>query len=201
MLNMMKKYLFVVVAALLLAGCPSRTPEPEQPPATVEPAEPQPPVTVPEQPQLPPLQPVPSPPKIKTIDWQASVTPLVKKMLNAEGVEPGSVLLINSVKNNTNGNLQTGKATASLYQALAQESKFSVIGEEKLANAKMTLGLSVDDSLESRSKAVGLARYLSAQYVLYSDASGDARQPSLEMQLMLVQTGEIIWSGKGATQE
>ncbi|NDL61907.1 penicillin-binding protein activator LpoB [Acerihabitans arboris] len=192
----MKKYLFVVLAALVLTGCPTRAPEPEQPPATIEPAQP-----VPTPQPVPQPQPVPTPPKIRTLDWQASVDPLVKQMLGAQGIAPGSVLLINSMKNNTNGSVQTGKATAALYSALASNSTFTVISQEQMASAKQTLGLSVDDSLESRSKAVGLARYVNAQYVLYSDANGDAKQPEIEMQLMLVQSGEIVWSGKGLAQE
>lgn len=70
----------------------------------------------------------------------------------------------------------------------------------QLATAKQALGLSAEDSLGSRSKAVGLARYVGAQYVLYSNVEGDIKSPTLQMQLMLVQTGEIIWSGNGAVQ-
>jgi PBP1b-binding outer membrane lipoprotein LpoB len=47
---------------------------------------------------------------------------------------------------------------------------------------------------------VGLARIVGAQYVLYSNVQGDVKTPSLQMQLMLVQTGEIIWSGNGVVQ-
>ena len=39
---------------------------------------------------------------------------------------------------------------------------------------------------------MGLARHLGARYILYSDISGDVKAPDIEMQLMLVQTGEII---------
>jgi len=196
---MMKKYLFILLATLVLTGCPTRTPEPQQPPATVEPVTP-----VPTPTPAPPVSestPIPMPPKIHTLNWQANVAPLVQQMLGVQGIAPGSVLLINSVKNNTNGSVQTDKATAALYSALASNQRFTLIGQDKLVSAKQALGLSVDDSLESRSKAVGLARYVNAQYVLYSDASGDAKQPELELQLMLVQSGEIVWSGKGLVQE
>ncbi|CAK8739011.1 Penicillin-binding protein activator LpoB [Sodalis praecaptivus] len=64
--------------------------------------------------------------------------------------------------------MQTGKTTAALTRLIAQGGgKFQVVGADKLNAARQTLGLSADDSLESRSKAVGLARYLNAQYVLY----------------------------------
>ncbi|CAI1792268.1 Lipoprotein activator of PBP from the outer membrane B [Serratia quinivorans] len=192
----MKKYLFVALTALVLTGCLSRPPEPEQPqpPVTVEPVTP--PVT--EEPQPPVTEPVPQPPKIQQLDWLSSVQPLVNQMLKADGVNPGSVLLLDSVKNNTNGALQTAKATSALHKALASNQTFSIVPEAQLATAKQTLGLSADDSLGSRSKAIGLARIVSAQYVLYSDVSGDVKSPTLDMQLMLVQSGEIVWSGNGA---
>ncbi|WBL72414.1 penicillin-binding protein activator LpoB [Serratia liquefaciens] len=193
----MKKYLFVALAALTLTGCLSRPPEPEQPqpPVTVEPVTP--PI---EQPQPPVSETVPQPPKIQQLDWLSSVQPLVNQMLKADGVNPGSVLLLDSVKNNTNGALQTAKATSALHKALASNQTFSIVPEAQLVSAKQTLGLSADDSLGSRSKAIGLARIVSAQYVLYSDVSGDVKSPTLDMQLMLVQTGEIVWSGNGAVK-
>lgn len=188
----MKKFSGVLLSVLVLAGCMSRPPEPEpQPPVTVEPVEPQ-------QPEAPPpSEPVPTPPKIQTLDWDGSIQPLVAQMLNAEGVAPGGILLVDSVKNSTNGALPVAKATSALYDALSASQHFTLVSREQVASAKQTLGLSVDDSLGSRSKAIGLARYVSAQYVLYSDVGGDVKTPQLDMQLMLVQTGEIVWSGHG----
>lgn len=186
----------VMLLALILSGCISR--EQPQPPAPVEPAQPTQPVQPPAQPE--PGQTVPQPPKIVTINWDASVQPLVAKMLQAEGVTQGSVLLVDRIKNSTNGNLQTAKATAALQNALANNGKFTLVTPQQLNTAKQTLGLSAEDSLTSRSKAIGLARYVGAQYVLYSNAQGDVKSPELQMQLMLVQTGEIIWSGSGDVQ-
>lgn len=188
----MKKYLFVALAALVLTGCPSRPPEPPQPPVVVEP-EPQPEP----KPQPPINETVPQPPKIQQLDWLSSVQPLVAQMLKADDVTPGSVLLLDSVKNNTNGALQIGKATSALQQALASNRVFTLVPEAQLVSAKQSLGLSAEDSLGSRTKAIGLARIVNAQYVLYSDVSGDVKSPTMEMQLMLVQTGEIVWSGNG----
>ncbi|AJI95631.1 hypothetical protein BD65_68 [Yersinia ruckeri] len=194
----MKRYLFVALAALVLTGCPSRPPEPTEPPATIEPVTPVTPIPPIEK---PPVDIVPQPPKApQPMDWVASVEPLVANMVNANDVAAGSVLLLDSVKNNTNGSLQMGKATAALHQVLSSNKKFALIPAAQLATAKQTLGLSEDDSLGSRTKAIGLARYVSAQYVLYSDVSGDVKAPVIDMQLMLVQTGEIIWSGHGNVQ-
>ncbi|AJJ17650.1 MULTISPECIES: penicillin-binding protein activator LpoB [Yersinia] len=191
----MKRYLFVVLAALVLTGCPSRTPvAPTTPPVTIEP------VTPPVIETPPPVDTVPQPPKVQSIDWAISVEPLVAKMVNNNEVANGSILLLDSVKNNTNGALQTAKATAALHQVLASNKKFVLISPQQLAVAKQTLGLSEEDSLGSRSKAIGLARYVGAQYVLYSDVSGDVKSPTIEMQLMQAQSGEIIWSGNGPVQ-
>ena len=184
--------------ALMLTGCVVK----QQTPAPVEPTQP----TTPTQPEQPPTQPVPppqtvpQPPKLKTINWDASVQPLVAQMLRAASAEPGSVLLVDRIKNSTNGALQSEKATDAIQNALNNNGKFTLVSTDQLNQAKQTLGLSPDDSLNSRSKAIGLARNVNAQYVLYSNAQGDVKTPTLQMQLMLVQTGEIIWSGNGVAQ-
>lgn len=188
--------------ALILSGCviEQQQPAPVEPTQPNEPTQPQPvpqPQPIPEQ----PTQPVPQPPKLKTINWDASVQPLVAQMLrSSSSAAPGSVLMVDRIKNSTNGALQSEKATDAIQNALANNGKFTLVTSDQLAQAKQTLGLSPDDSLNSRSKAIGLARTLNAQYVLYSTAQGDVKTPTLQMQLMLVQTGEIVWSGKGVAQ-
>jgi len=187
-----------LMMALILSGCvmKQQQPAPVEPTQPVEPVQP---VPQPEQP-IPQPQPVPQPPKLVTINWDASVEPLVAQMVRAATVTPGSVLLVDRIKNSTNGALQGEKATSAIQNALNNNGKFTLVSSEQLAQAKQTLGLSPDDSLNSRSKAIGLARNLNAQYVLYSTAKGDVKSPTLQMQLMLVQTGEIIWSGNGVAQ-
>jgi len=189
----------VILLALLLSGCIGESQQQPQQPAPVEPVQPTQPVPPPVQPQ--PGETVPQPPKMQSVNWAASVTPLVAQMLRADGITTGSALLVDSVKNSTNGSLQSSKATAALHKALQNNTQFKVVQPDQLASAKQALGLSAEDSLGSRSKAVGLARYVGAQYVLYSNVVGDIKSPTLQMQLMLVQTGEIIWSGHGAVQQ
>lgn len=187
----------VVLLAMILAGCVNEQQQPQKP-APVEPVQPTQPVQPPVEP--PPAETVPQPPKFQSINWDASVSPLIAQMLKADGVTAGSVLLVDGVKNSTNGSLQISKATAALHTALDNNTQFTLVTPQQLATAKQTLGLSAEDSLGSRSKAVGLARIVGAQYVLYSNVQGDVKTPSLQMQLMLVQTGEIIWSGNGVVQ-
>ncbi|WP_058913991.1 penicillin-binding protein activator LpoB [Entomohabitans teleogrylli] len=205
------RYVWLIAAAMVLSGCITR----EEPPAPVEPVKPgtgQPaPPTVPTVPPVPGIPEQPGPvtppdtsapePKVRHYDWSGAVAPMVDKMLQADGVNSGSVLLVDSVNNRTNGSLQSGPATEALRNALANNGKFVLVSAQQLSLAKQQLGLSANDSLGSRSKAIGIARNVGAQYVLYSSASGNVNTPALSMQLMMVQSGEIIWSGKGAVRQ
>lgn len=211
-MSKLSRYAFVAAVALFLAGCATQ----REQPAPVEEAKP-----TPEQPQTPPTtvptvptvpqqpgpiengaeQPQQPAPKVRHYDWNGAAQPLVGKMVQADGIAAGSVLMVDSVNNRTNGSINTVDATAALTNALKGNSKFTLVSAQQLAVAKQQLGLSPQDSLGSRSKAMGLARNVGAQYVLYSNATGNANAPTLSSQLMLVQTGEIIWSGKGAVSQ
>lgn len=209
MITRMYRYLTVVALALVLTGCITT----EQTPAPVEPVNPDqgtvvtppPPPTVPSLPDIEvieqPEPTIPAVPKVRTYAWSSAINPLVNKMLQADGVTPGGVLLVDSLNNQTNGSLQTGSATEALVNALANNQTFTLVSAQQLALVKQQLGLSPQDSLGSRSKAIGIARNVGAQYVLYSNASGNVNTPTLKMQLMLVQTGEIIWSGNSAVSQ
>ncbi len=106
--------------------------------------------------------------RVRHYDWNGAVQPLVGQMLQASGVNAGSILLVDSVNNRTNGSLNAGEATTALRSALAGNGKFTLVSAQQLAVAKQQLGLSPQDSLGSRSKAMGIARNVGAQYVLYS---------------------------------
>ncbi|MCU6671097.1 penicillin-binding protein activator LpoB [Enterobacteriaceae bacterium H4N4] len=215
MIKNISRYALVTAFALFLSGCINRT---EQPPAPVEEVKPgteqpvQPTQPVPVVPAVPTVPSQPGPiehpdataqpvPRERHYDWNGAMQPMVGKMLQAQGVTAGSVLLVDSVNNRTNGSLNAGEATETLRNALANNGKFTLVSAQQLGVAKQQLGLSPQDSLGSRSKAIGIARNVGAQYVLYSSATGNVNTPALQMQLMLVQTGEIIWSGKGAVQQ
>ncbi len=211
----MCRYALITALAIFLAGCAGLREQPapveEAKPQPQQPAQPQP--TVPTVPAVPSVPAQPGPiehqdqhsgqpaPRVRHYDWNGAVQPLVGQMLQASGVNAGSILLVDSVNNRTNGSLNAGEATTALRSALAGNGKFTLVSAQQLAVAKQQLGLSPQDSLGSRSKAMGIARNVGAQYVLYSNATGNVNAPELKMQLMLVQTGEIIWSGKGAVQQ
>ncbi|BBV66190.1 penicillin-binding protein activator LpoB [Klebsiella sp. STW0522-44] len=209
------RYALIASLAMFLAGCavreqpaPVDTANPQQPQQPTEPQQPVP--TVPSVPTIP-QQPGPiehggdtsaqPTPRVRHYDWNGAAQPLVGQMLQAGGVNAGSILLVDSVNNRTNGSLNAGEATTALRNALAGNGKFTLVSAQQLAVAKQQLGLSPQDSLGSRSKAMGIARNVGAQYVLYSNATGNVNSPVLQMQLMLVQTGEIVWSGKGAVAQ
>ncbi|BDH46269.1 penicillin-binding protein activator LpoB [Salmonella enterica subsp. enterica serovar Choleraesuis] len=221
------RYLVVTGVALFLAGCAGRhAPAPvdeakqeQQKPAT-QPQQPQtpPPVTAPGTvPEVPTVPAQPGPiehhdstqqsggtqaeaPKVRHYSWSSAMDPLVSKMVKADGVNNGGVLLVENITNRTNGSIQTSQATEALRNALAG-SKFTLVGGQQLAQAKRKLGLSPNDSLGTRSKALGIARTVGAEYVLYSTAAGSAAAPTVKMQLLTVKTGEIVWSGSGAVQQ
>ncbi|WP_231828333.1 penicillin-binding protein activator LpoB [Pseudocitrobacter corydidari] len=211
----MRRYALISALAVLLSGCVVKQEQPapveEAKPTPQQPVEPQQPVptvpsvpTIPQQPgpiEHPDQQPSQPAPRVRHYDWNGAVQPMAGKMLQASGVNAGSILLVDSVNNRTNGTLNAAEATTALRNALTGNGKFTLVSAQQLAVAKQQLGLSPQDSLGSRSKAMGIARNVGAQYVLYSNATGNVNSPVLKMQLMLVQTGEIIWSGSGAVTQ
>ncbi len=82
--------------------------------------------------------------------------PMVGKMLQAQGVTAGSVLLVDSVNNRTNGSLNAGEATETLRNALANNGKFTLVSAQQLAVAKQQLGLSPQDSLGTAARRSAL---------------------------------------------
>jgi len=190
-MNKMNRYALIAALAMFLSGCVAqREPAPveEVKPVPEQPAQPQQPVpvvpTVPSIPQQPgPIehedQTAQPTPRQRHYDWNGAMQPMVGKMLQADGVKAGGVLLVDSVNNRTNGSLNAGEATETLRNALANNGKFTLISAQQLAVANW------ERAVKRLVSPVTLAR----------------NSPALQMQLMLVQTGEIIWSGKGAVQQ
>ncbi len=134
----MCRYALITALAIFLAGCAGlRQPAPveEAKPQPQQPAQPQP--TVPTVPAVPSVPAQPGPiehqdqqsgqpaPRVRHYDWNGAVQPLVGQMLQASGVNAGSILLVDSVNNRTNGSLNAGEATTALRSALAGNGKFT----------------------------------------------------------------------------
>ncbi|QUJ07897.1 hypothetical protein KCP70_22095 [Salmonella enterica subsp. enterica] len=66
--------------------------------------------------------------------------PLVSKMLQADGVTAGSVLLVDSVNNRTNGSLNANEATETLRNALANSSRYAGLRTATLDGKTAKLG-------------------------------------------------------------
>ena len=183
------KYLLPASLLLLLVGCQSSNLVP--PPKAADSAKVSP---VPEPPPM--ADPIPEPPKLHNINWPASLQPLMAQLATVPTTETGTLLLAEGIRNTTNGSIQSGNANTVLTQQLAGVERFTPVNPQQLALAKQALGLSANDNLTSKAKAMALARKLQSDFVLYTTVSGEVKNAIISMQLMLVGTGEIIWSAQ-----
>ncbi|WP_193014375.1 MULTISPECIES: penicillin-binding protein activator LpoB [Gammaproteobacteria] len=190
----MKRLLFVAMSVFLLAGCPSMLPQ--QPPVPIEPVTPTVPVEEPSKPIEPPIEVVPTPPKITSINWNAAVTPLIREMAVTDDLEPGKLIVVDNVKNNSGGNIQAVNAANTIIESVNSISALQTVPYAQMMSARKALGLSGEDSLGLRSAAIGLARYLKADYILFSTVDGKKDNRVISMQLMSVSSGEILWTGR-----
>lgn len=182
------KYVLPICMLLLLVGCQTSNPiskPAENSPSKVKPVEPEKP---------PEVEPIPEPPKLHNLNWLASLQPLMTQLAALSSTETGQLLLADGVRNATNGSIQSGNANTVLSQQLSGLQRFTLINSQQLALAKQALGLSANDNLRSKAKAMALARNLQADFVLYTTVTGDVKNAIISMQLMLVSSGEIIWS-------
>ncbi|MGP1930564.1 MAG: penicillin-binding protein activator LpoB [Arsenophonus sp. ET-DL12-MAG3] len=134
--------------------------------------------------------------KLKIINWSTLVIPLINKLIETQDIKLGKLLLIESINNNTNMSIQSIQVTNAIVNAINNHNIFKLVSQDIAENARKALNLSQKDNLVTRSKAIGLGRYIQTDYVLYSIISGDQQQSEIEIQLMETQTGEILWSGK-----
>ncbi|UNI42371.1 penicillin-binding protein activator LpoB, partial [Klebsiella pneumoniae] len=104
----MCRYALITALAIFLAGCAGLREQPapveEAKPQPQQPAQPQP--TVPTVPAVPSVPAQPGPiehqdqqsgqpaPRVRHYDWNGAVQPLVGQMLQASGVNAGSILLV-----------------------------------------------------------------------------------------------------------
>ncbi|WP_348665998.1 penicillin-binding protein activator LpoB [Arsenophonus symbiont of Ornithomya chloropus] len=132
--------------------------------------------------------------KEKKINWLQIIMPLTNELAKFSGFQFNKVLLINPIKNNTNLSIPLLQVRNIIIDLINNQNIFKLVPEYVLINTRKILGLSEEDSLITRSKAIGLARYLQADYVLYSVISGNKKNKKIEMQIMNTHTGEIFWS-------
>lgn len=133
------------------------------------------------------------PSKINLINWQPVLFRMLQSVFFFDSIENDSVLLVNMIKNKTNGALQASNITNILIRYIAENtSKYNVIGMEVLHSVYRELGIFPEDNRHSYSFSMKIANYLKANYILYGIAYGDSEKPNLELQLISVKTGEIL---------
>lgn len=159
----------------LLAGCSINTMSPYEPPHGANPEE----TNVPNEAQQP------------TVDWRAVAEPYVKQLLQQPYPRNANQLLIDQVSAPAGQANQALAAQQALQQLFTQQSSFVVLSNDGIAQARQALGLAASGNISHRN-AITLARYLKADYVLFTALA--VPQPKLDMQLISTQTGEIIWS-------
>lgn len=184
--------LLVFVAILLLSGCHIFD-TPSDPGGKKPGGDPGVIVTPPDEPD-PNIVPPPLPEK--TVNWPVSLELVVEQMIRGSAIKESDVLLVDNVKNNSDTDLDIDSLTSQLKQTVASAQHFALAPENQVSTAKQALNLQDDDSLNSRNKTIGLARYLAIPYILYTTISGQGSDVSLVSQIMQVQTGELIWSEK-----
>ncbi|URJ25513.1 penicillin-binding protein activator LpoB [Blochmannia endosymbiont of Camponotus sp.] len=133
------------------------------------------------------------PQEINLINWQPVLLRMLQSVFFFDSIERDSVLLVNMVKNKTDGILQASKITNILIHYIVENTrKYNVINMEILYSVYRELGMLPEDNRNSYSFSMKIANYLKANYILYGIAYGDALKPNLELQLISVKTGEIL---------
>ncbi|MDT9587184.1 MAG: penicillin-binding protein activator LpoB [Candidatus Arsenophonus melophagi] len=141
------------------------------------------------------LDTIPYLPQVTAIDLSQAVLPLVNQLISSPWVKSGRILLIDLIKNNTNMSIQAMQATDAIINVINNQHVFKLVPQSVVLSARKAFGLSLEDSLVTRSKSIGLARYVQADYVLYSVISGNQKKSKIDMQLIETQSGEILWTG------
>ncbi|WP_157990880.1 hypothetical protein [Candidatus Erwinia haradaeae] len=129
------------------------------------------------------------------IEWSPIISNLVNKILKIDGIRADNILLIANAQNFTDVNLETTIVTMVIKESIKKNSFFTVVTPQQITLTKKILKISSEDNFFEMSKVMGLARYVRAQYLLSSSIEKERGSIYLNMQLILVKTGEIIWSG------
>lgn len=133
------------------------------------------------------------PSQINLIHWKPILLNILQNAFFFDNIERGSVLLVNIVKNNTNGIFQTNNVTDILIKCIVENTRtYDVIDIGTLHSVYRELGVFPEDNRNTYNFSIKIANYLKANYILYGIAYGNAEKPNLELQLISVKTGEIL---------
>lgn len=127
------------------------------------------------------------------INWKFILSEMLQDSIFLNEIPPDSVLLVNMIKDNTNGIVQPVKITNILIDlVLNSNNTYNVVSINKLYDAYRSLEISSEEILDSYAFSIEIALYLKADYIIYSIIYGDLDTISIELQLISTKTREII---------
>ncbi|QCI18894.1 hypothetical protein D9V64_01815 [Buchnera aphidicola (Aphis nerii)] len=103
------------------------------------------------------------------------------------------LLYINILKNESNIFLENKKLTNSIREKIKKINKITIINSNQIKKTKKELGLSENNKFLNTSTAILIARKNNATYYLDSKIIKNNKLLILEVKLIFVKTGEIIF--------
>lgn len=138
---------------------------------------------------------VPQFPKLEPFNWLNIISPLVNELIQFSRIKKNDYVLIDSVENKTNINVNSKKIVSLLVNIFKEKEMFNLISEQNIENARSLLGFSEKDELVTKNKSIGLGRFLKSDYLIYLIILNKEFKKEIEMQLIETISGEILWSG------
>lgn len=105
-------------------------------------------------------------------------------------------LQISHFSNRASGAIDAERGHAAMVSALSSHTQFSVLTAEKMQAARQYLGISGNDTLQTRGKALAVSRALNADYMLYSTVRGKVSHPVMSVSIISVADGIMLFSSK-----
>lgn len=127
-------------------------------------------------------------------NWQSMSAKAFESLNSSSAIsEP---VFVNSINNQTNGSLPIFALDQIIQQNAYSKMSVQIADTQSVNLAKQQLGVSANDTLINRSKAIAIAKALNLKYVIYPSISGDATSPVLSLQLIDATSAEILAEGE-----
>lgn len=184
----MQKFVYVILSALmmvLLTACNTTSVQPSKPISDLA------------KNLTKPVSVLELPPPMISTDWRHILSPMIDELIQTSDIGENNRVLVSDVKNNSGNYVSPSQINNVLFSLMAQQDIFAPIDKSFVTQAKQTLGIPYDDALVSRSKMIGLARHLNADYLLFTTIKQTPQSPNIpgdvSMELLLTKSGEIVW--------
>ncbi|SET07926.1 hypothetical protein [Thorsellia anophelis] len=130
-------------------------------------------------------------------NWQAMSEQAFSSLNSSDQLSKlTSAIYINSISNQTNGSIPIFALDQIIQQSAFAKAKVQIADNQSINLAKQQLGVSPNDTLINRSKAIAIAKALNLNFVIYPSLSGDASDPILSLQLIDASSSEILAEGE-----